>query len=29
MTGTDLIVAAPWTLFAIGLAVICIRLLRA
>jgi hypothetical protein len=29
MTGIDLIVAAPWILFAIGLAVIYIRLLRA
>ncbi|HJY59930.1 MAG TPA: TraR/DksA C4-type zinc finger protein [Streptosporangiaceae bacterium] len=29
MTGSDLIVAAPWILFAIGLAVIYIRLLRA
>ena len=29
MTGSDLIVVAPWILFAIGLAVIYIRLLRA
>ena len=28
MTGSDLIVAAPWILFAIGLAIIYIRLLR-
>lgn len=29
MTGTDLIVAAPWIIFAAGLSVVCIRLLRA
>jgi hypothetical protein len=29
MTGSDLIVAAPWILFAIGLAVIYVRLRRA
>ena len=29
MTGSDLIVAAPWIIFAVCLAVLCIRLLRA
>jgi hypothetical protein len=29
MTGTDLIVAAPWIIFAAALAVVCIRLFRA
>jgi hypothetical protein len=29
MTGTDLIVAAPWIIFAVGLSMVCIRLLRA
>jgi hypothetical protein len=29
MTGSDLIVAAPWIIFGVGLAVLCIRLLRA
>ena len=28
MTGTDLIVLAPWIVFAVGLAVICVLLLR-
>ena len=28
MTGTDLIVLAPWIVFAVGLAVICLVLLR-
>ena len=28
MTGTDLIVLAPWIAFAVGLAVICVLLLR-
>ena len=28
MTGTDLIVAAPWIAFAVGLAAICLVLLR-
>jgi hypothetical protein len=28
MTGSDLIVAAPWIAFAIGLAVLVVRLLR-
>ena len=28
MTGTDLIVLAPWIVFASGLAVICLLLLR-
>ncbi len=28
MTGSDLIVAAPWIVFGIGLLVLCIRLLR-
>ena len=28
MTGIDLIVAAPWVAFGIGLLVLCIRLLR-
>ena len=28
MTGTDLIVLAPWIVFAAGLAAICILLLR-
>ena len=28
MTGTDLIVLAPWIVFAAGLAVICLVLLR-
>jgi hypothetical protein len=29
MTGSDLIVMAPWIIFAICLVVLCIRLLRA
>ena len=29
MTGSDLIVLAPWLVFAVGLAVICLLLLRA
>jgi hypothetical protein len=29
MTGSDLIVVAPWIFFAAGLTVLCIRLLRA
>jgi len=29
MTGSDLIVVAPWIIFAIVLVVLCIRLLRA
>ncbi len=29
MTGNDLIVAAPWIIFGVSLAVLCIRLLRA
>jgi hypothetical protein len=29
MTGSDLIVVAPWIIFAVCLAVLCIRLLRA
>jgi len=29
MTGTDLIVVAPWIIFAAALTVVCIRLLRA
>jgi len=29
MTGSDLIVAAPWIVFSVCLAVLCIRLLRA
>jgi hypothetical protein len=29
MTGTDLIVVAPWIIFAAGLSIVCIRLLRA
>jgi hypothetical protein len=29
MTGSDLIVVAPWIIFAIWLVVLCIRLLRA
>jgi hypothetical protein len=29
MTGTDLIVLAPWVVFAVALAVICLLLLRA
>ena len=29
MTGSDLIVAAPWIIFGVCLAVLCIRLLRA
>ncbi len=29
MTVTDLIVVAPWIIFAAGLSVVCIRLLRA
>jgi hypothetical protein len=29
MTGTDLIVLAPWIVFVLGLAVICLVLLRA
>lgn len=29
MTGTDLIVVAPWVIFAVGLSLVCIRLLRA
>jgi len=29
MTGSDLIVVAPWIVFGICLAVLCIRLLRA
>ena len=29
MTGTDLIVAAPWIIFAAALTVVCIRLVRA
>ncbi len=29
MTGSDLIVAAPWIIFAVALAAVCIRLLRA
>ena len=28
MTGTDLIVLAPWIIFAAGLAAICVLLLR-
>jgi hypothetical protein len=28
MNGSDLIVAAPWIIFGIGLLVMCIRLLR-
>ena len=28
MTGSDLIVLAPWLVFAVGLAVICLLLLR-
>ena len=28
MTGTDLIVLAPWIVFIVGLAVICVLLLR-
>ena len=28
MTGTDLIVLAPWIVFAVGLAAICLLLLR-
>ena len=28
MTGTELIVLAPWIVFAVGLAVICLLLLR-
>jgi hypothetical protein len=28
MTGTDLIVLAPWIVFGVGLAAICILLLR-
>jgi hypothetical protein len=28
MTGSDLIVAAPWIIFAACLAVLCVRLLR-
>jgi len=29
MTGTDLIVLAPWIVFAVALAVICLLLFRA
>jgi hypothetical protein len=29
MTGSDLIVVAPWIVFSVCLAVLCIRLLRA
>jgi hypothetical protein len=29
MTGSDLIVLAPWIIFAISVAVLCARLLRA
>jgi hypothetical protein len=29
MTGSDLIVLAPWIIFAIGLLVLCTQLLRA
>jgi hypothetical protein len=29
MTGTDLIVVAPWIIFAAALTVVCIRLFRA
>jgi hypothetical protein len=29
MTGSDLIVIAPWIIFAIWLVVLCVRLLRA
>lgn len=29
MTGSDLIVVVPWIIFAVCLAVLCIRLLRA
>jgi hypothetical protein len=29
MTGSDLIVLAPWVIFCVCLAVLCIRLLRA
>jgi hypothetical protein len=29
MTGSDLIVVAPWIIFAAGLSIVCIRLLRA
>jgi uncharacterized membrane protein YecN with MAPEG domain len=29
MTGSDLMVVAPWIIFAIWLTVLCIRLLRA
>jgi hypothetical protein len=29
MTGTDLIVLAPWVVFAVALAIICLLLLRA
>jgi hypothetical protein len=29
MTGSDLIVVAPWIIFAVWLVVLCIRLLRA
>jgi hypothetical protein len=29
MTGSDLIVIAPWIIFAVCLVVLCIRLLRA
>jgi hypothetical protein len=28
MTGSDLIVLAPWLVFAVGLAVVCLLLLR-
>ncbi len=28
MTGSDLIVLAPWLVFAVGLAVVCVLLLR-
>jgi hypothetical protein len=28
MTGSDLIVAAPWIVFGIGLSLLCLRLLR-
>jgi hypothetical protein len=29
MTGSDLIVVAPWIIFAVWLAVLCVRLFRA